>query len=441
MTEQFEQYRKDEKIFSENDRILLAVSGGIDSLVMLDLFHKAGYKIAVAHCNFRLRGREADGDEEFVESLCRKSKLRFYKKRFQTTEYAAQKGLSIQMAARDLRYEWLAGIRENENYDLVATGHNLNDSIETIILNLARGTGINGLTGISPRSGYLIRPILFATRQMIRDYAESNRLCHREDSSNIQTKYKRNKIRHRIIPILEEINPSVLHSIDESSDHLKSAYIIYSGAIESKRKEIFKYDKDSASVKTSDLENLEPAVTWLYELFKQWNFNKYQAREINQLIHADPGKQLFSTSHCLSKDRGKIIITPLADRQEKEIIINSPGEFIKVDLIDSYRIIPVKNVIFSNNNDYAYLDADLIEYPLTIRRWVEGDYFYPLGMQGRKKISDMLIDMKIPLPYKDDVYVLEMKGKIIWLIGIRIDDRFKVTESTSEVLQIIKKND
>ncbi|MBN1387530.1 MAG: tRNA lysidine(34) synthetase TilS [Bacteroidales bacterium] len=439
MIERFEQYRKQKKLFSGNDRILLAVSGGIDSMVMLDIFIRLNYNIAVAHCNFQLRGKESDGDEEFVENLCNTKGIKLYKKKFRTEEYAAEKGISIQMAARDLRFDWLSRIKEEENFNLLAMGHNLNDSIETILINLTRGTGINGLTGISPKSGYIIRPLLFATRQMIREYGINNSIEYREDSSNIKTKYTRNKIRHNVIPVLQQINPSVLYSIDETSDYLKSAYIIYEQAIESKRQEIIKYQGKTVTIKTSSLKELKPLETWVYELFKEWNFGKQQLGDIVHLIDGETGKQIFSNSHSLTKNRDEIIITPLNTGQQKLIIINSADEFRNSFLIDSYEIMPRKDINISNDLSYAYLDADLIRFPLYIRRWKEGDYFYPLGMQGRKKVSDLLIDMKIPLPEKDIIYVLEMDGKIVWVIGLRIDDRFKVTESCEEVLVIHKK--
>ncbi|MEA1885602.1 MAG: tRNA lysidine(34) synthetase TilS [Bacteroidota bacterium] len=439
MREQFEQYRNQNKIFNRNDKILLAVSGGIDSVVMLDLFIEGKYNIAVAHCNFQLRGEESDGDERYVEELCRSAGTKMHKKRFTTIEYAAVKGISIQMAARDLRFKWLAEIKKEENYKLVALGHNLNDSIETMLINLARGTGLKGLTGIKPKSGYIIRPILFATREIIREYAEDNNIDYREDSSNIQTKYSRNKIRHNVIPVLEKINPSVLYSISETAEYLESAYIIYAQAIESKSKEIIKYTGKSAAIKISELKKLQPFETWIYELFKKWNFRKLQLVDIIQLIDADTGKQLFSNTHILTKDRDKIIITPLHKDKTEVITVNSAGELMNNDLIERYEIIPCEKLDIRNDPAYAYLDANLIRYPLTIRKWQAGDYFYPLGMKGRKKISNLLIDMKIPLPEKDDIYVLETNGKIAWVIGIRIDERFKVTQSTEEILLIKKR--
>ncbi len=441
MLKQFEQYRKERNIFSGHEKILLAVSGGIDSVVMLHIFKELKYNIAVAHCNFQLRGKESDEDEEFVRNLCHTARVKFYRKKFRTSEYAKEKGISIQMAARDLRFDWLTGLKEEENFDLLAMGHNLNDSIETIIINLTRGTGINGLTGISPRSGYIIRPLLFATREMIREYSINNDIDYREDSSNIKTKYTRNKIRHNIIPVLQQINPSVLYSIGETSEYLKSAYIIYEQAIESKRLEILEHEEKTVSFKTSEIKKLEPLETWIYELFKDWNFGKQQTGDIIQLIDAETGKQIFSNSHSITKDRGRLIITPINTEQHKIITINSADDFKDCHLINKYEIALREDIEISNDTSYAYLDADLVRFPLTIRKWKEGDYFYPLGMKGRKKISDLLIDMKIPLPEKENIYVLDMQDTIMWVMGLRIDDRFKVTETTDEVLIIQKRED
>jgi len=438
MLEQFEQYRKERKIFSGHEKILLAVSGGIDSVVMLHIFKKLKYNIAVAHCNFQLRGKESDGDEEFVMSLCKAARIKLYRKKFMTYEYAKEKGISIQMAARDLRFNWLTSIKEKENFNLLAMGHNLNDSIETILINLTRGTGINGLTGISPRSGYIIRPLLFATRQMIREYSIANAIEFREDSSNIKTKYTRNKIRHNVIPVLQEINPSVLYSMDETSDYLRSAYIIYEQAIESKKKEIMACEGKTVSFMVSELKKLEPLEAWIYELFKDWNFGKKQLGDIIQLIDAETGKQIFSNNHTLTKDRDRLIITPVSSGEQKIITIDSVDDLKDCQLINKYEIVQKEKIEFGNDTSYAYLDAGLVRFPLTIRKWEEGDYFYPLGMQGRKKISDLLVDLKIPLPQKQNIYVLVMQDTIVWVMGLRIDDRFRVTDSTDEVLIIQK---
>lgn len=434
MLEQFEQFRQTKNIFRSSNNILLAVSGGIDSVVMLDIFTRMEYSIAVAHCNFQLRGKESDDDQAFVADLCRKTELRLYTKKFETSLYAREKGISIQMAARDLRYEWLTGLREEENFDLIATGHNLNDSVETILINLARGTGIKGLTGISPVSGHIIRPLLFATRQMISRYAKENNISYREDSSNIQTRYTRNKIRHNVIPVLKEINPSVLHSISESSEFLKSAQLIYEQTIENKRKEIIKYDNKSSYIDISDLYRLDPPGTWIYELFRDYHFGKHQVADILHLLDAETGKQLISDTHILTRDRERILISPRGTTEFRPLKISSLAGLKNISLFKSVDIIDVGDLQISDDPSFAYLDAGLIDYPLTIRRWREGDFFQPLGMKGRKKISDFLIDTKTSLPEKDRTLVLAMDKQIIWLIGRRIDDRFKVSSSSSEVL-------
>ena len=436
MLEQFEQFRQEKNIFRSSNNILLAVSGGIDSVVMLDIFTRMEYSIAVAHCNFQLRGKESDDDQAFVADLCRKAELRLFTKKFETSSYAREKGISIQMAARDLRFEWLAGLREEENFDLIATGHNLNDSVETILINLARGTGIKGLTGISPVSGHIIRPLLFATRKMISLYANDYNVSYREDSSNIQTRYTRNKIRHNVIPVLEEINPSVLHSISESSEFLKSAQLIYEQTIEKKRKEIIKYRNKSSYIDISELKKLDPTGTWIYELFRDYHFGKHQVADILRLLDAETGKQLISDTHILTRDRERIIISPAATAEFTPVTVYSLAGLGEVPLFETAEIMDVGDLQISDDPSIACLDAGLIDYPLTIRRWREGDYFQPLGMKGRKKLSDFLIDTKTPLPEKDRTLVLTMAKQIIWLIGHRIDDRFKVSSSTSEVLRV-----
>ncbi len=435
MIDLFVQYNKQKQLFSEKDRILLAISGGIDSMVMLQVFLRAGYNTAAAHCNFRLRGKESDEDQEFVEQQCLKHNIKLFKKCFDTSVYAAERGISIQMAARELRYEWLEEIRSAKGFDLIATGHNLNDSVETILINLIRGTGINGLTGINAKAGHIIRPLLFATREMINEYAGKNAVEYREDSSNKQTKYTRNKIRHKIIPVLKQINPSVLHSIVETSEYLKSANSIYSQVIETKKDLLVRHTGSSSIIKINEIKKLEPLEAWVYELFKEWGFGKGQVNDIIRIIDAPAGKQLFSATHTLTKDRGKLIIGPATNEEKKTVIIRSIEDFnMAGGPVKQASLIPVRDFIMIKDPAYACLDAALIHYPLKIRSWAEGDYFYPLGMEGRKKVSDLLIDMKIPLPDKKNIFVLEMDGDIIWVTGIRIDNRFRINDSTEEVL-------
>ena len=434
MVEQFETYRENNGIFTPDNMILAGVSGGIDSIVMLDMFLEGHYNVAVAHCNFQLRGEESDEDEKFVKDICRRHSLKLHTQRFNTTEYAANNRLSIQMAARELRFRWMFELLEEEKYDLLSLGHNLNDSIETMIINLSRGTGLNGLTGISCRSGSVIRPILFATREMIKDYASSKNLEYREDSSNSQTRYTRNKIRHRVLPVLEEINPSILRSLEETSEYLQSAYIIYEQAIRDRKDQIIESDGKFEYCIISELRKLSPLNTWIYEIFKGWNFRKQQVNDILRLIDGDTGKQVYGKSHTITRDRDRLLISPVKKDLSKPVLLNSYGELRNSDFFKKVEILPANSIKLSDDSGIAHIDADLIKYPLTIRKWEDGDYFYPLGMKGRKKVSDLLIDMKIPLPEKEDIHIIESEDNIIWVIGLRIDDRFKISKSTRDVM-------
>lgn len=440
MKDKLEEYRVSKSLFSAGDKIIVALSGGRDSTVLLHLLNSSGYKVAAAHCNFQLRGAESEEDEKFVERYCRSLNVKLFKTRFATSEYAEKHGISIQMAARDLRYEWLERIRSGERFDLIAIGHNLNDSVETMIINLIRGTGLKGLTGIKEKTGSVIRPLLFASREMIDQYIRENRVEYREDSSNSETKYTRNKIRHNVLPIFRDINPSFLDSINETTEHLSSAWDIYISAIREKKNEIVKGTESRYRISTDSLSLLENPETWIFEIFRDWGFGRLQAKEIAGLLTSSSGKQLHSDTHTITRDRTELLITRKSKKSPgKNIEIKSPEELKDSFLADYAEIIKADKFSMISDNNYACLDASIISFPITIRKWEEGDYFYPLGMKGRKKISDFLVDLKVPLPDKDRIYVLEMNGEIIWVAGYRIDNRFRVKPSTTDILLIRKK--
>ncbi|MCF8222080.1 MAG: tRNA lysidine(34) synthetase TilS [Bacteroidales bacterium] len=440
MKDKLEKYRVSKSLFSAGDKIIVALSGGRDSAVLLHLLNSSGYKVAAAHCNFQLRGTESEEDEKFVERYCSSLNVKLYKTRFATSEYAEKHGISIQMAARDLRYEWLERIRSGEGFDLIAIGHNLNDSVETLIINLIRGTGLKGLTGIKEKTGRVIRPLLFASREMIDQYIRENRVEYREDSSNSETKYTRNKIRHDVLSIFRDINPSFLESINETSEHLSSAWDIYISAIREKKNKIVKGTESRYRISTDSLSSLQHPETWIFEIFRDWGFGRLQAKEISGLLKSASGKQLHSDTHTITRDRTELIITRKSKNPPDKIIeIKSPEELKDSFLTDNAEIIKADQFSMISDNNYACLDASMISFPITIRKWEEGDYFYPLGMKGRKKISDFLVDIKVPLPDKDRIYVLEMNGKIIWVAGYRIDNRFRVKTSTTEILLIRKR--
>jgi len=442
MKDKLEEYRVLKSLFSAGDKIIVALSGGRDSAVLLHLLNSSGYKVAAAHCNFQLRGEESEEDEKFVEKYCGSLNVKLYKTRFATSEYAEKHGISIQMAARDLRYEWLEKIRSVEGYDLIAIGHNLNDSVETLLINLIRGTGLKGLTGIKEKTERVIRPLLFASREIIDQYIRENRLEYREDSSNSETKYTRNKIRHNVLPIFRDINPSFLESIDETTEHLSSAWDIYKSAIREKKNEIVKGTESRYRISTDSLSSLQHRETWIFEIFRDWGFGRLQAKEISDLLKSPSGKQLHSDTHTITRDRTKLLITVKSKKSPGKIIeIKSPEELKDSFLTDNAEIIKADKFSLISDNNYACLDASMISFPITIRKWKEGDYFYPLGMKGRKKISDFLVDIKVPLPDKDSIYVLEMNGKIIWVAGYRIDNRFRVKTSSTDILLIRKRQD
>lgn len=424
-------------LFSYNDRIILAVSGGIDSVVMLDLFMRAGYTCCIAHCNFKLRNEDSDKDEAFVRQLAEKYNIPFYRKSFNTIEYSELNNLSIQMAARELRYEWFEDLKNELNYDYIATAHNKNDLAETFFINLVRGTGIRGLTGIPPKSGHLLRPLIFFEREDILSYAGQNQLLWREDITNSQTKYSRNKIRHHIIPAFKELNPAFISTMAENIGRLRQIEDIYLSSLEKVKKEIIVREKDHAWISLDDIKRLEPAFTWLYEILLDFDFSPYVVKDILKNLDSISGKQFLSPSHRIVKDREKLIIQALRKQSFKRYYIEDPSqdidEPIKMELSILNNFIKPE---IPKDPDIAWLDMDNLEFPLLIRKWEAGDYFMPLGMKNMKKLSDFFIDNKLSLPEKENIWLLLSGTKIVWIIGKRIDNRFRVTEKTSRILQI-----
>jgi tRNA(Ile)-lysidine synthase len=419
-----------EKLCGPNNRILLAVSGGIDSMVMLHLFRSAGFSMGVAHCNFQLRGKDSDGDEQFIEEHCRLHHIPFYVSRFQTNNYAMQNGISIQMAARDLRYEWFEQVRAKEGFDFIATAHHLNDSVETIIFNLVHGRGLDGLTGIAAKNGNVIRPLLFASRKEIEMYTAENGITWREDISNQKDDYKRNFIRHEIIPRLKEINPAVEEAISKSIKKNK-------GILEFKKMGLAFFGDQNIVKKGSQISILKAAIgkfenteSTFYEAIKQFGFSIEQSDQIISSLQGQSGKTFFSSSHQLVIDRKEVIISHIAERQQAISIEKDQ----LICQLDGYKIEMIISNDLTLNSQTISLDADKLKYPLYWRAWKEGDWFYPLGMSHRKKISDFLIDNKIPLTDKNHVTVLESEGEIAWVVGHRISDHFKITPETKRAI-------
>jgi tRNA(Ile)-lysidine synthase len=437
MLDKLREFIEKRMLCGKEDRILVTVSGGIDSVVLLDLLVRAGFDTGVAHCNFQLRGEESDGDARFTESLAEKYGLDFYKKKFRTRQVALEEGISIQMAARNLRYQWFEETRKRHGYNAIATAHNQDDVLETFFINLSRGTGIRGLTGIPAKAGHVIRPLLFASRASIREYAADHELTFREDSSNASDKYLRNRVRHRILPMLEEQNPSFRQSLIDTMAKLSETEGIFSREMNKLKESMVIINGDRVSIPIRELEKLDAKNTILYEILSDYNFGPSVIEDICQSLLAQPGKQFFSPTHRLVRDREELILTPLTEDEprryyleleEGQIFDPIDLEWVIIDNTENFRIPKDPNT--------ACLDLDLLRFPLILRRWQKGDYFQPLGMQGMKKLSDFLIDEKVSRPDKEKVWLLASGQKILWVIGYRIDERFRITERTWQVLML-----
>lgn len=422
--------------FTPNDTLLVGVSGGIDSIVLVDLLQRAGFAFAVAHCNFHLRGVESDLDETFVKALAVRYEKQFFCQSFQTKEVAEEGGVSIEMAARDLRYAWFEEIRKNHHFDWIVVAHHRDDQIETFFLNLSRGTGISGLTGMSYVNGKIIRPLLFASRKEIVTYAARKNLNYREDSSNSLTDFQRNKIRHLVLPLMEELNPSFRESMQETIAHLKDTSLIYTQAIE-RTKELVTRETVSGELEVSltELQLLHPLSTYLFELLKPFHFNGDVVEEIIHAMGSQPGKQFFSATHRAVLDREVLLIQKMSQVCDQRYYLDEDCKRLEVPLKLSMTTLE-RTASFTMNSSpkVAIVDKDLVQFPLILRKWEKGDYFQPLGMTGLKKLSNFFVDEKFSLPEKERTWLLTNGEEIIWIVGVRLDNRYKVTSETKNLL-------
>jgi tRNA(Ile)-lysidine synthase len=420
---------------SPDPHFLVAVSGGIDSVVMTHLFHSMNLKFSILHCNFHLRGKESDADQTFVESMAARLNVECYVAHFDTNAFAQEHGISIQMAARDLRYNWFERAALQYNGDYIATGHNENDIIETVLLNFSRGTGIRGLMGIRPINGKLIRPLLFASRERITAYASIHNLRWREDSSNKETKYHRNKIRHTIIPAFESINPAFIQNARSTINRLEQAGKLFDLLLQQIKDNVWIEKADRILIDIRELRKYPSHDLIMFELMRDYGVSHLDGDSFKNLINAESGKQLHTPTHLITKDRDCLIITRRDFHEQEEVILEKETVSIDYPIYLTITIIEDKETfIIPKLKNMASLDADTISFPLKLRTWRSGDRFYPFGLKGSKKISDYLINNKVPLPDKQQIWVLESDGKIIWVVNHRIDDRFKVTEQTSKIL-------
>jgi len=405
------------------------VSGGLDSMALLRLFHEGGFSVAVAHANFQLRGAESDGDEQFVARYCKQRGIPFFGNRFDTNNYAKANGLSVQMAARELRYAWFAQLMQSEGFDCVATAHHANDNTETVFLNLTKGAGIDGLTGIEPRNGKIIRPLLFASRAQIEEYAAQIQLAWREDESNAGTDYERNKIRHTVITTLKQINPALENTIARSTEKLKGVEYFAEAGLAYWRNAYVNESHGQLLISKKGLQDMPAAA--LYHYLRIFGFNWNQCQQIATATYLQPGKRFSAPEYELVIDRDNLILYSKSDLK--------PVEIAEVDKVyrqgaQEMQVRLLKEAFLSTQKTMACLDADKVPMPLTWRKWMEGDVFYPLGMHQKKKLSDFFIDQKLSLADKDSATVVASNGQIVWVVGYRMDDRFKITDSTRRTL-------
>lgn len=433
MLEQFLNHIQVNQLFPRDARVLLAVSGGLDSVVMAALFREAGFSFGIAHVNFQLRGEESQGDEAFVKALAGTLGVPCYVTHFDTQALADEHKLSIQMMARELRYAWFESLMKQEGYAHLATAHQQQDSVETVLMHWMHGMSLDGLTGIPVKQGAVIRPLLFASRDAIRAYALRHQLSWREDSSNASADYTRNFLRLEILPRLRQLNPSLDDTVTRGMHKLKGELALAHRGLQQWEQAFVTRTPDRLSIRKDGLSDPETATGVLYQCIRSYGFHFDVCASVIAALHGQSGKRFLSTTHQLVIDRDVLLVTEHTDHWHEVIIGEQTGDAVLGPWQLTMEVLP--DVQRSADPFDATLDLDLLRFPLTWRRWRAGDFFYPLGMNHRKKVSDFLVDNKVPLTDKDAVTVLESDGEIIWVAGYRIDNRFRITPQTRRVVR------
>ncbi|UIR55205.1 tRNA lysidine(34) synthetase TilS [Sphingobacterium sp. SRCM116780] len=426
-------------LFEANDKILLTVSGGRDSMLMTFLLTKAGYKVAIAHCNFQLRGTESDLDESLVRSFAEEHGIPFYVKHFETTQIALERGISIQMAARELRYNWFEQLRIAIGYDKIAIAHHLNDHIETVLLNLLRGTGLQGLQGIQLKRDKLIRPLLFLKAEEVLRYVQEYQIPYRDDQSNFSTKYARNKVRIDIIPQFKKMQPDFESIFEQNIIHFKESYTLLQQFINPIRQSLFRKEYDEWTVEKAELNLYIHDLPLLYELFSTFGFTKNVLADLQSCWDKESGRLFQSECYDLLLDRDFLIIREKEYKQQDETVITSETKSVSwrnACFTCDYSV----DLSIVKDKQIAKIDADLLIFPLTLRSWKTGDFFYPLGMTGRKKLSDLFTNYKVNIFEKENVPILvNGNGDIIWVVNYQLDDRYKISSNTKKVFILVCK--
>ncbi|MCR9226588.1 MAG: tRNA lysidine(34) synthetase TilS [Flavobacteriaceae bacterium] len=431
MVQKFKQHVVCSLYFLEGRKLLLACSGGLDSVVLAHLCDASDLDFALAHCNFKLRDGESDGDEEFVRELASILEVDVFVTHFETNKYADEQHLSMQMAARELRYKWFDDLLKSQGYDYMLTAHHADDSLETFLINLSRGTGVEGLSGIPKVNKNIVRPLLPFSRDEILEFAKLEGMSWREDSSNASTKYLRNKIRHEIVPILKELSPSFLQNFINTQHHLGQTNDLVNNHLNELKSRLFQQGDGEVRIQIVELQKLHPLDAYLYGLFHSYGFTEWN--DVKDLLIAESGKQVFSKTHRLLKDRHHLILA--------EILTKNNGTY-SIHMDETLNETPIKirleevETFEKQTQNVVFLDKEKLIFPLILRSWEKGDYFYPFGMQGKKKLSKFFKDEKMDLISKERQWLLCSNDKIVWVVGKRADERFKVEDSTEKIVKI-----
>ncbi|WP_278035485.1 tRNA lysidine(34) synthetase TilS [Flavobacterium nitratireducens] len=418
--------------FLNKCRLLLATSGGIDSMVMVHLLRQLRFDIALCHCNFQLRGLESFGDQNFVQEYANTNQIPLFLTQFDTEAFANDYKLSTQIAARELRYNWFYELLETEGYDYIVTAHHADDNIETFLINLSRGTGLEGLVGIPAQNDKIIRPLLVFSSEEIQEYAKQNHIQWREDSSNASDKYLRNKIRHHLVPLLKELNPKFLESFQKTQTYLQESQELVEDAAVMVYQQVAKEEDDIIVFNLEQLLRLPNYKSYLYQWLNEFGFTAWE--DVYDLVEAQSGKQVFSADFRLLKDRKTLILSPIQEEEAEVFFIEKNTRIIETPLLLSFsKVTEIENSFHST----IFVDEDLLVYPLVLKKWEEGDSFQPFGMNGKtKKLSKLFKDEKLSLIEKENTWVLWSGNQIVWVVGIRQDERFRVNDTTKSILRI-----
>jgi len=438
LLQSFQQYIQQHHLFNPKDKLLLAVSGGVDSVVLCEWCKQAGYDFGIAHCNFQLRGEDSTRDELFVQQLAKKYDAVFYSISFDTAAIAAKEKKSIEAAARDLRYNWFEKLRAENGYSFIVTAHHADDNIETVLMNFFRGTGIKGLHGIPPRRNKIVRPLLFAAKNELADFAAKNKLAFVTDYTNSENEFTRNYFRNELIPGVKKVFPAAAENILKNITRFGEAEQLYQQAITLHKTKLLEQKGNEIHIPVLKLQKSTPLATIVYEIIRHYNFTAHQTEEVIALLQSESGKYVQSATHRVIKNRKWLIISPNQTAAAQNILIEETDKQVSFEMgtLQIEKLPATTNHQPPTTNFIAQLDSNDIKFPLLLRQWKPGDYFYPLGMQKKKKLSRFFTDQKLSVTQKEKVWVLESNKKILWVMGMRIDDRFKVTAATKNILHI-----